>query len=89
MNVKIGLSCIKVLLQCCLLLLFIFSAGLLKAQEGTPEVEPPAPQAAQPSGPLATTESEQNPDVSLEVRELKRTSGGMLTLKFGIMNNSK
>lgn len=59
----------------------------LKAQE---EAEPPTSQTAPPkdAGPLATTESEQNPDVSVQVRELKRTSGGMVTMKATLINNS-
>jgi hypothetical protein len=96
MNVTNVLTLLKGYLKNSLLLIFVSlalslsSSSLLKAQDATPAVEPPAPQTApaQASGPLATTESEQNPDVRLEVRELKRTSGGTVTLKFTIFNDS-
>lgn len=72
---------LRILFVC--LVLSLSSASFLGAQEGTSSSAP-----AQTSGPLATTESEQNPDVRLEVRELKRTSGGTVTLKFTIFNDS-
>ena len=72
-------------------------ASFLKAQEeGVIEVEegeeaaPPAPAstpAAQAPSVVATTDGEY-PDVRVEVKELKRTSGNTVTLKFAIINDS-
>jgi hypothetical protein len=72
-------------------------ASFLKAQEeGVIEVEegeeaaPPAPAstpAAQAPSVVATTDGEY-PDVRVEVKELKRTSGNTVTLKFAVINDS-
>lgn len=93
MNIKNSLIRMKIYLQGSLLLLFISLAvslsfgGFLKAQE---EAEPPASAptpAAQTPSVLATTDGEY-PDVRVEVKELKRTSGNTVTLKFAIINDS-
>ncbi len=78
-----------------LLLFFIslvvsFSLGSsLKAQEQE-EVETPAPEATpatQAPSVLATTDGE-FPGLRAEVKELKRNSGGTVTLKFAVINDS-
>jgi hypothetical protein len=87
-----------------LLLFFIslvvsFSPGsFLKAQEqeevfeveGGEEVETPAPEATpatQAPSALATTDGE-FPGLRVEIKELKRYSGGTVTLKFALINDS-
>jgi hypothetical protein len=93
MFLRNGLSRVRVFIRVFILLLLVTlvvlpsSSDLLKAQE---ESDPPTSQTTPPkdTGPLAVTESEQNPDVSVQVRGLKRTSGGMVTLKFTLINDS-
>jgi hypothetical protein len=87
-----------------LLLFFIslvvsFSPGsFLKAQEqeevfeveGGEEVETPAPEATpatQAPSALATADGE-DPGVRVEVQQLKRNSGGTVTLRFSLINDS-
>jgi hypothetical protein len=87
-----------------LLLFFIslvvsFSPGsFLKAQEqeevfeveGGEEVETPAPEATpatQAPSVLATADGE-DPGVRVEVQQLKRNSGGTVTLRFSLINDS-
>ena len=63
--------------------------GVIEVEEGE-EAAPPAPAstpAAQAPSVVATTEGEY-PDVRVEVKELKRTSGNTVTLKFAIINDS-
>lgn len=63
--------------------------GVVEVQEGE-EVAPPEPAAttaAQAPAVVATTDGEY-PDVRAEVKELKRTSGNTITLKFVIINDS-
>jgi hypothetical protein len=103
MIIKSSLITLKAYLQISLFFLFVCSAtflsidGLLKAeeedvvevQEGE-EVAPPEPAAttaAQAPSVVATTDSEYA-DVRAEVKELKRTSGNTITLKFVIINDS-
>ena len=45
------------------------------------------PSSAAPPGPVATTDGER-PGTRVEVTELKRTSGGTLSLKFTMVNES-
>lgn len=68
------------------LTLFLFSGGFLMAAD---QAQPPAPKSgSQPSSAvLATTDGEFS-DIRIEVQELKRTSGGPLTLKFAVINDS-
>ncbi len=51
----------------------------------------PAPQAAAPaaSAPVLARSDGEKTGVSVEVTELKRGSGGTVTLKFAMVNNSK
>lgn len=52
-----------------------------------PAQPPPAPPPAPSAGVLATTEGEV-PGITAEVRELERGSGGTVTLKFSMINQS-
>ncbi len=51
----------------------------------------PAPQAAAPAagGPVLARADGDKAGLSVEVTELKRSSGGTLTLKFAMVNNTK
>jgi len=75
------------------LAVFLSFGSSLKAQEEgaqVEEAEPPAPvstPAVKTPSVLATTDGEY-PDTRVEVTELKRSSGGTLTLKFAIINDS-
>jgi hypothetical protein len=67
------------------LAVFLSSSGFLKAAN---QSEPSAPKpSSQPSSVLATTDGE-FPDIRVEVQELRRTSGGTVTLKFAVINDS-
>jgi len=102
--IRSSLIKLKAFFQVSLLLLFVSFAvflsfnGFLEAQEGEgvieveegEEVAPPAPAstpAAQAPSVVATTDGEY-PDVRVEVKELKRTSGNTVTLKFAVINDS-
>jgi hypothetical protein len=56
-----------------------------------PPVAAPAPQTAAPAagGPVLARSDGEKPGVSVEVTELKRSSGGTVTLKFAMVNNTK
>jgi hypothetical protein len=58
--------------------------------EGGEEVETPAPEATpatQAPSALATADGE-DPGVRVEVQQLKRNSGGTVTLRFSLINDS-
>jgi hypothetical protein len=53
------------------------------------QAEPPAPKSgSQPSSAVLATTDGELPDIRIEVQELKRTSGGTITLKFAVINDS-
>jgi hypothetical protein len=66
------------------------SAPLPVAQPTPPPVAP-APQAAAPAagGPVLARSDGEKAGLSVEVTELKRGSGGTVTLKFVMVNNTK
>jgi hypothetical protein len=67
------------------LAVFLSSGGFLEAAD---QAEPPAPKSgSQTSAVLATTDGE-FPDIRVEVQDLKRNSGGTVTLKFAVINDS-
>lgn len=53
-----------------------------------PSTQPPPGQAAGPAGPIASTDGEQS-GMRVDVTELKRGSGGTVTLKFTLINGSE
>jgi len=57
----------------------------------TPPPVAPAPQAAAPAagGPVLARSDGEQAGLSVEVTELKRGSGGTVTLKFAMVNNTK
>jgi len=80
------------------LVVFFSPGSFLKAQEqeevfeveGGEEVETPAPEATpatQAPSALATADGE-DPGVRVEVQQLKRNSGGTVTLRFSLINDS-
>jgi len=92
MNSKDSSIRMKVFLHGFLLVLFVvlemylFSGGLLKAAD---QAQPPAPKSgSQPSSAVLATTDGEFPDIRIEVQELKRTSGGTVTLKFAVINDS-
>ena len=92
MNGKNSPVRMKVFLQSFLWVLFValavclYSGGLLKAAD---QAQPPAPKSgSQPSAAVLATTDGEFPDLRVEVQELKRTSGGTLTLKFSVINDS-
>lgn len=66
----------------------LISAVLAEAQPAPPQAAPTpaAPAPATPAPKAARTDHESAAGVSLEVTELKRTSGDTLTLKFAMTN---
>ncbi len=73
------------------LVVFLSFDSSLKAQKEGAQVEEAETSASTPAAKtspvLATTDGEY-PDIRVEVTELKRGSGGTLTLKFAIINDS-